>query len=272
MSTIEATTIPEVPPKDETTAPATINVEEQHQEATAPVTTDDATTTKVTPVQRINSVLNKAKKTLTDVYSDAQKAITEKKTPTAAADAPQVEEAAAPTTTNKTTTDNKNLGATATAAFKDIFNRLKVNKALINQIVQIERLIYVYLSCRGLSLLLLPQEQLQLVSLLLLHTKQQDLFFFTNISKILLEPAVEQEAGEGEEAPAPPPKDSHNKSTTTNPVVDQLKRNTTLLSNYILQKKKEFTEKKSSASSTDNEQQQQAAATPEVHDETGNIV
>lgn len=135
MSTAEtAAPVLEVPPKDET--PATINVEEHQATNEAPVNIETAATTtpsaaKVTPVQRLNSVFNKAKQTFTDVYSEAQKAINEKKTTItaattstpAAADAPDVQ---AVTTTTPT---DKKVGATAaaTATFKDILNRVKVN-------------------------------------------------------------------------------------------------------------------------------------------------
>ncbi|GAA5813587.1 hypothetical protein MFLAVUS_007070 [Mucor flavus] len=229
----------EVPPKDET--PAVINVDDHvvnTETTTAPVTTrEPTTTTKVTPAQRLNSVFTKARQTVTDAVSDAQKALSERKTnnqattTTAATTTTTTTAAAVPTDATTITTgavvnsapevtDKKAGGPNNT--FKGILNRVKGLKPATTTT--------------------------------------------TTTHPTVAEPVTEQTTttNEGGEAPVPPPKDNA-KANETNPVLEQFKRNTTLLSNYLLQKKKEFTEKKSSDT---NQQQQNTTASPELHSET----
>ncbi|GAA5804697.1 hypothetical protein HPULCUR_010200 [Helicostylum pulchrum] len=215
---IAAATAPviEVPPKDET--PAVINVDDHvvHTETVTTTREPTAATTKVTPAQRLSSVFTKARQTVTDAVSDAQKALNERKannqaattaTATATATTPAPAPAPAPTPADTTTAtteavvnsapEDKKVGG-PNNTFKGILNRVKGLKPA------------------------------------------------TNTHPTVAEAAV---STEDTTAPVPPPKDS---TKETNPVFEQFKRNTTLLSNYLLQKKKGFTEKKSS----DTNQQQ----------------
>lgn len=132
----------EVPPKDE--SPAVINVDDHvvnTETTTAPVTT----TTKVTPAQRLNSVFTKARQTVTDAVSDAQKALNERKTinqataTTATTATTTTVAAAVPSGTTTTTTEaivNSAPEATDKKAggpnntFKGILNRFKVTYTL----------------------------------------------------------------------------------------------------------------------------------------------
>lgn len=132
-TTIENTTAApaiEVPPKNET--PAIINVEDHpvNTETTTPVITDAPAAVKVTPTQRLNSVFIKAKQTVTDVVSEAQKALNERKTN--ATTAATTADVAPTTTTTSTAPDavtsdiaNKKEGG-PNYTFKDILNRVKV--------------------------------------------------------------------------------------------------------------------------------------------------
>ncbi|KAG2233102.1 hypothetical protein INT48_005846 [Thamnidium elegans] len=138
VETNTAAPVIEVPSKDET--PAVINVDDHAvntETTTAPVTAREPTAaaTKVTPAQRLNSVFTKARQTVTDAVSDAQKAINERKAnnpATTTTTTTTTTTAAAPTDTTTTEavvnsapepTDKKVGGPNNT--FKGILNRVK---------------------------------------------------------------------------------------------------------------------------------------------------
>ncbi|KAG2189909.1 hypothetical protein INT46_005344 [Mucor plumbeus] len=217
----------DLPPKDTVNETAPINAT-----TAATATGVNARGPKVTPIQRLSSVYNKAKQTVSSAVAEANKAINEKKTakPTTTnkvADTADIAATAAhvsaaentdPVQTTETATQDKKVG-TSNIAFKDLLARVK-----------------------GLTK---PTPT---------HPTPGKSFLF-------------KASTSNETAPPVPPKDNIKLNTTTNtnanPVIDQLKHNTTLLANYLIQKKKEFTKK--SSPETHNEQH---STTPEVHDTT----
>ncbi|KAI9358397.1 hypothetical protein BD770DRAFT_443104 [Pilaira anomala] len=238
MSTsIEAITTPvlPVPLKDEINpaSAAVIQVDGHPVNTETTQAQEHITITRVTLVQHLSSVFNKAKQSMTDAVSDAQKAINERNThkkSTDVANATTTDSAnstnidtSTPVTTSsngnvtKSETTGKNPGGGPNNAIKGILNRVKGLKT-------------------------------------------------AHVS--VAEPtSVTEETTRNEGAPIPPPKD-HAKpiettTPTTNPVLDQFKRNTALLTKFLLQKKKDFTERKSSDAN------QQETGTPELHSETG---
>lgn len=137
INTTTATTeapVLDVPPKDTVNETAPVNTT-----TAATATGVNATGPKVTPIQRLSSVYNKAKQTVTDAVAEANKAINEKKTakPTTTsevAETPAVATTAAhvsvaettdPVQTSETATQDKKVG-TSNVAFKDLLARVKV--------------------------------------------------------------------------------------------------------------------------------------------------
>lgn len=120
----------EVPFHHET--PADDTTQEHHAtDSTGGVPNTAATTTenkpvavKVTPIQRINTVYNKAKQTLNEVISDAQKNVNEKNATTTATET--VGQSA--TTADTAPHVDKKVGTHNT--WKDILNRAKVGNYL----------------------------------------------------------------------------------------------------------------------------------------------
>lgn len=133
-NTITVSPVIEAPPRID--SPAVIDVDEPPVNTTFTITSAPATAAaaaKPTPLQRLNSVFVKAKQTVTDVVSDAQKVLNERKiNATNAAATPEVTlpntttADFSPTTTNPVdVTSNKKEGK-PNRTFKDILNHVKV--------------------------------------------------------------------------------------------------------------------------------------------------
>lgn len=124
----------DLPPKDTVNETAPINAT-----TAATATGVNARGPKVTPIQRLSSVYNKAKQTVSSAVAEANKAINEKKTakPTTTnkvADTADIAATAAhvsaaentdPVQTTETATQDKKVG-TSNIAFKDLLARVKV--------------------------------------------------------------------------------------------------------------------------------------------------
>lgn len=130
-TTTTTTTNPVVnaPHNDTTVAPAVIDTIEDHPVNNTTTTAASNPNAKVTPIQRINSLYNKAKHSFNEVLTDAQRAVNEKSN----AQSTTTAEA----TTNEAPHNNniaeKKVGASNNASFKDILNRIKVcNFVIIN--------------------------------------------------------------------------------------------------------------------------------------------
>jgi hypothetical protein len=135
----EATTttapIANVPVTDVTASTAAINVEDHSTinnatTAAAPTTTTTTTVAnpnvKVTPIQRINSLYNKAKLSFNEVLTDAHKAVNEKNTTTTSTAA--ATETATATEANPPVPQNAHAERKVGGpnSFRDIINRVKV--------------------------------------------------------------------------------------------------------------------------------------------------
>lgn len=129
MTVTENTALPviEVPPKDEiSTQSAPVNTT-----TAATATGVNAAGPKVTPVQRLSTVYRKAKQTMTDAVTEAQKALNEKKHTQSSANAPTTGTDAARETSNvaieSTAPAEKKTANGFNTTFKDLLNRVKVN-------------------------------------------------------------------------------------------------------------------------------------------------
>jgi phenylalanyl-tRNA synthetase alpha subunit len=122
MSATDNTIAPviETPPKDQTLTETPVQSAPVNATTTAIATGVNATGPKVTPVQRLSSVYKKAKQTVTEAVTEAQKALHEKKS-TQTNEATTEREAADVTT--ETAAEKK----VASGPLKDLLDRVKVN-------------------------------------------------------------------------------------------------------------------------------------------------
>lgn len=149
MSTsIEAITtpVPPVPLKDEINpaSAAVIQVDDHPVNTETIQAQEHITIMRVTPVHRLSSVFNKAKQSMTDAVSDAQKAINERNTHKKSTDVANATTTDSANSTNIDTstpvttvshgdattseTTGKNPGGGPNNAFKGILNRVKVTE------------------------------------------------------------------------------------------------------------------------------------------------
>jgi hypothetical protein len=134
MSATDNTTAPviEVPPKDETIAETPAQSAPVNTTTAATATGVNATGPKVTPVQRLNSVYKKAKQTVTEAVTEAQKALNEKKPAQASANTTSNDTTTAIEPENETsvtatsTTTEKKAASGLNTTLKDLLNRVKV--------------------------------------------------------------------------------------------------------------------------------------------------
>lgn len=134
-NTITVSPVIEAPPRID--SPAVIDVDEPPVNTTSTIISAPATAAaaaaKPTPLQRLNSVLVKAKQTVTDVVSEVQKVLNERKiNATNAVATPEVTPPTtttadfSPTTTNPVDVTSDKKEGKPNSTFKDILNHVKV--------------------------------------------------------------------------------------------------------------------------------------------------